>query len=64
MEQVIREMVPRRLQKEARNTIRPQEESVVEAIAHALVRSAEQEGSRPVPAAEAKSATIQPVGST
>src|SRR6267143_394116 len=49
MEQVIREMVPRRLQKEARNTIRPQEESVVEAIAHALVRSAEQEGSRPAP---------------
>jgi hypothetical protein len=64
MEQVIREMVPRRLQKEARNTIRPQEESVVEAIAHALVRTAEQEDSRPAPAAEAKSATIQPVSST
>ena len=42
MEQVIHDMVPRRLQREARNTIRPHEESVVEAIAHALVRTAEQ----------------------
>src|SRR3982074_3278705 len=46
MEQVVREMVPRRLQREARNSIRPAEESVVEAIAHALVRSAEQAEAR------------------
>ena len=49
MEQVIHDMVPRRLQREARNTIRPHEESVVEAIAHALVRTAEQAASKPVP---------------
>jgi hypothetical protein len=47
MEQVIHDMVPRRLQREARNTIRPHEESVVEAIAHALVRTAEQSASKP-----------------
>ena len=58
MEQVVRDMVPRRLQKEARNTIRPHEESVVEAIAHALVRTAEQEEARRAPNAEVKSATI------
>jgi hypothetical protein len=43
MQQVIRDMVPRKLQREARNSLRPHEESVVEAIAHALVRTAEQE---------------------
>lgn len=58
MEQVIRDMVPRRLQKEARSTIRPHEDSVVEAIAHALVRTAEQEEATPAPNAEVKSATI------
>jgi hypothetical protein len=42
MQQVIREMVPKRLQREAREILRPREESVVEAIAHALVRTAEQ----------------------
>ncbi len=49
MEQVIHDMVPRRLQREARNSIRPHEESVVEAIAHALVRTAEQAASKPAP---------------
>ncbi len=44
MQQVISDMVPRKLQKEARNLLRPHEESVVEAIAHALVRTAEQAG--------------------
>ena len=58
MEQVIREMVPRRLQREARNIIRPHEESVVEAIAHALVRTAEQED------AALKSPTISPATSS
>jgi hypothetical protein len=42
MQQVIREMVPKRLQREARDVLRPHEESVVEAIAHALVRTADQ----------------------
>ena len=46
MEKVIHDMVPRRLQREARDYLRPHEESVVEAIAHALVRSAEQQESR------------------
>lgn len=64
MEQVIREMVPRRLQKEARNTIRPHEESVVEAIAHALVRTAEQEDAKDAAAAQVKSATTQPAASS
>src|SRR5438093_11173586 len=41
MDQVIRDMVPKRLQREARTSLRPREESVVEAIAHALVRTAE-----------------------
>src|SRR5438105_14042146 len=41
MERVIREMVPKRLQREARTSLRPREESVVEAIAHALVRTGE-----------------------
>src|SRR3977135_4354837 len=47
-EQVIHDMVPRRLQREARASIRPHEESVVEAIAHALVRTAEQTASKPI----------------
>lgn len=42
MQQVIRDMVPKRLQREARDVLRPHEESVVEAIAHALDRTAEQ----------------------
>ncbi len=63
MEQVIREMVPRRLQREARNTIRPHEESVVEAIAHALVRTAEQEEARDALGVEVKGSTIQPATS-
>lgn len=45
MEQVVHDMVPRRLQREARTYLRQHEESVVEAIAHALVRSAEQNDS-------------------
>lgn len=43
MQQVIRDMVPRKLQREARDSLRPHEESVVEAIAHALVRTAQEE---------------------
>jgi hypothetical protein len=43
MQTVIHDMVPRRLQREARDFLRPHEESVVEAIAHALVRTAEEE---------------------
>jgi hypothetical protein len=49
VEQVIHDMVPRRLQREARTTIRPHEESVVEAIAHALVRTAEQAATKTAP---------------
>ena len=49
VEQVIHDMVPRRLQREARTSIRPHEESVVEAIAHALVRTAEQATSKAAP---------------
>ena len=41
MQDVIRDMVPRKLQREARESLRPHEESVVEAIAHALVRTAQ-----------------------
>jgi hypothetical protein len=43
MQDVIRDMVPRKLQRDARDLLRPHEESVVEAIAHALVRTAEDE---------------------
>src|SRR2546428_8053819 len=43
MDKVVRDMVPRRLQREARDDLRPHEEAVVEAIAHALVRTAEQQ---------------------
>src|SRR6195256_897862 len=46
MEQVVHDMVPRRLQREARTYLRQHEESVVEAIAHALVRTAEQQESK------------------
>ena len=42
MAQVISDMVPKKLQREARNVLRPHEESVVEAIAHALVRTKEE----------------------
>jgi hypothetical protein len=42
MQEVIRDMVPKRLQREARNYLRPHEESVVESIAHALVRTADE----------------------
>lgn len=42
MQDVIRDMVPRKLQRDARDVLRPHEESVVEAIAHALVRTAEE----------------------
>jgi len=42
MEQVIKDMVPKRLQREARDTLRRHEENVVEAIAHALTRTAGQ----------------------
>jgi hypothetical protein len=45
VEQVVHDMVPRRLQREARTYLRQHEESVVEAIAHALVRTAEQQES-------------------
>jgi len=41
MQDVIRDMVPRKLQRDARDLLRPHEESVVEAIAHALVRTAD-----------------------
>jgi hypothetical protein len=43
MQQVIRDMVPRKLQREARDFLRPHEESVVEAIAHAFVRTSEED---------------------
>jgi hypothetical protein len=49
VESVIHDMVPRRLQREARNSIRSHEESVVEAIAHALVRTAEQDDIKAAP---------------
>jgi hypothetical protein len=45
MQDVIRDYVPRKLQREARDNLRPHEESVVEAIAHALVRTM-QEGAK------------------
>jgi hypothetical protein len=47
MQHVIRDMVPRKLQREVRDFLRPHEESVVEAIAHALVRTAQEEWSPP-----------------
>jgi hypothetical protein len=45
MENVIKDYVPRKIQRDARDFLRPHEESVVEAIAHALVRTAEIERS-------------------
>ncbi len=42
MQDVVRDYVPKKLQREARDYLRPHEESVVEAIAHALVRTAEE----------------------
>lgn len=47
MQDVIRDMVPKKLQREARDLLRPHEESVVEAIAHALVRTAEEMARNP-----------------
>jgi hypothetical protein len=52
MQEVIRDMVPRKLQRDARDLLRSHEESVVEAIAHALVRTAQEESK----AASARSA--------
>jgi hypothetical protein len=49
MQRVIRDMVPKRLQREARDYLRPHEESVVEAIAHALVRTAERDDAKAIP---------------
>src|SRR4030081_3698015 len=49
VEQVVQDMVPRRLQREARTYLRQHEESVVETIAHALERSAEQAATKPAP---------------
>lgn len=46
MQQVIRDMVPKKLQREARDFLRPHEEAVVEAIAHALVRTADEQSPR------------------
>lgn len=48
MESVIKDMVPRKIQRDARDFLRPHEESVVEAIAHALVRTAEIERSNSI----------------
>ena len=48
MQDVVREMVPKRLQRQARDLLRPHEEAVVEAIAHALVRTAEERGKEQV----------------
>jgi hypothetical protein len=42
MQDVIHDMVPKKLQRDARDYLRPHEESVVEAIAHALVRTAQE----------------------
>lgn len=42
MQDVIRDLVPRKLQRDARDQLRQHEESVVEAIAHALVRTSEE----------------------
>jgi len=55
MESVIKDMVPRKIQRDARDFLRPHEESVVEAIAHALVRTADVERSN---------ATVQPLPSS
>jgi len=55
MESVIKDMVPRKIQRYARDFLRPHEESVVEAIAHALVRTADIERSN---------ATVQPLPSS
>jgi hypothetical protein len=42
MQDVIRDMVPKKLQRQARDYLRPHEESVVESIAHALVRTSQE----------------------
>lgn len=59
MENVIKDYVPRKIQRDARDFLRPHEESVVEAIAHALVRTAEIERSNRI-AAQGQSAVAQP----
>jgi len=62
MESVIKDMVPRKIQRDARDFLRPHEESVVEAIAHALVRTAEIEHSnRTAPPPQAPKADETPV---
>lgn len=47
MQDVIRDMVPKKLQRDARDLLSSHEESVVEAIAHALVRTAGEESKAP-----------------
>jgi hypothetical protein len=42
VQDIIRDYVPKKLQREARDSLRPHEESVVEAIAHALVRTSQE----------------------
>jgi hypothetical protein len=59
MESVIKDMVPRKIQRDARDFLRPHEESVVEAIAHALVRTAEIERANST-AAPPQSSVAQP----
>jgi hypothetical protein len=61
MENVIKDYVPRKIQRDARDFLRPHEESVVEAIAHALVRTAEIERSNAI-AAQPQSNVSQPQG--
>lgn len=52
MQDVIRDYVPKKLQREARDYLRPREEAVVEAIAHALVRTAEEMTAEKAPRAQ------------
>jgi len=66
MESVIKDMVPRKIQRDARDFLRPHEESVVEAIAHALVRTADVERSnrivQPQPSTVAQAQTKETAG--
>jgi hypothetical protein len=70
MENVIKDYVPRKIQRDARDFLRPHEESVVEAIAHALVRTAEIERSnaglsqKQGTAAQPQSTAVQAQGKT
>ena len=63
---VIKDMVPRKIQRDARDFLRPHEESVVEAIAHALVRTADVERSnrivQPQPSTVAQAQTKETAG--